>query len=132
MFVQSSEEFEKKQNFQKLFFYSKCSIGHVECSFNKQAKNFPPRFKKSFSSSYVTSNTNISKRIHIDKLNTTLTTRVKTLLPRIQKFHVSSPKRLKTYKTFKRIILSPNWYSEDKEYNFQFWYPCPKLFRQAR
>ena len=56
----------KKQNFQKVFFYSKSSFGHVECSFKKQVENFPPRSKKSFSSSYVTSNSNISKRIHID------------------------------------------------------------------
>ena len=57
----------KKQNFQKkTFFYSKCSFGHVEGSFKKQVEIFPPMFKKSFSSSYVTSYTNTSKRIHID------------------------------------------------------------------
>ena len=49
------------------FFTKKCSFGHVECSFIKQVKIFLPRFKKSLSSSYVTSNTNISKRIHIAK-----------------------------------------------------------------
>ena len=33
---------------------------------------------------------------------------------------------------FQKKNLSSKWYSEDKEYNFQFWYPCPKIFRQAR
>ena len=47
MFVQKPEEIEKKnQNFQKLFLYSKCSFGQVECSFDKQVKIFPPTFKK--------------------------------------------------------------------------------------
>ena len=55
----------KKQNFQKKN-YSKCSFGHAECSFKKQVEIFPPRFKKSFSSSSCTSKTNISKRSHID------------------------------------------------------------------
>ena len=56
----------KKQNFQKKFFNSKCSFGHAECSFKKQVEIFQPWFKKSFSSSYVTSNTNISNRTHMD------------------------------------------------------------------
>ena len=87
----------KNRTFKKSFFNSKCSFGHVECSFKKQVEIFPPMFKKSFSSSYVTSNINTSKRIHIDKWNTTLTTRVKTLLQQIQKFHVPSPKQMKPY-----------------------------------
>ena len=56
----------KIRSFKSCFFYSKCSFGHVECSFNKQVKNFPPSFKKSFFLNYFTSNTNISKRIQID------------------------------------------------------------------
>ena len=38
----------KNQNFQKLFFYSKRSFGHVDCSFNKQVENFPAKFQKKF------------------------------------------------------------------------------------
>ena len=56
----------KNRTFKKSVFNSKFSFGHVECSFKKQVKIFPPSFKKSFSSSYVTSNTNTSKRIHKD------------------------------------------------------------------
>ena len=124
MLVQSSEEFEKKENFQKFGFFidllrrrlqflilitllksfspstvnvrskfwrvwkknrtfkksvfnSKFSFGHVECSFKKQVEIFPPRSKKSFSSSYVSCNTNISKIIHIDTRIAFLTNRVK-------------------------------------------------------
>ena len=56
----------KNQNFQKLYFYSKCSFGHVECSFNKQVENFPPNFRKSFCLYCFTSHANISERIQID------------------------------------------------------------------
>ena len=54
----------KIRTFRSCFFYSNCSFGQVECSFNKKVKIFLPRFKKRFSSSYVNSITNISKRIH--------------------------------------------------------------------
>ena len=53
----------KKPKFQKLFFHSKSSSFHVECSFIKHIKNFPPNFKNIFFSIYFTSNTNISKRV---------------------------------------------------------------------
>ena len=86
------QNLKKNQNFHILFFHSKCSFGHVECSFNEQVKIFPPIFEKSFSSVYFTSNTNISKRIHINTDNAFLTTRVKTLLPQILKNYVPSPK----------------------------------------
>ena len=82
----------KNKTFKKSVFNSKFSFGHVECSFKKQVENFPPRFKKSFSSSYVSCNTNISKRIHIDTRIAFLTNRVKTLLPQVQNNYVPSPK----------------------------------------
>ena len=56
----------KTRDLSKKVFYSKCSFGHVECSFKKQVEISPPWFKKSFSSSHVTSNSNISKKTHID------------------------------------------------------------------
>ena len=56
----------KNQNFQKLFFYSKCSFGHVEFSFNKQVEIFPPNFRKRFFVYCFTSHANISERIQID------------------------------------------------------------------
>ena len=67
----------KNRTFKKSVFNSKFSFGHVECSFKKQVEIFPPRFKKSFSSSYVSCNTNISKIIHIDMRIAFLTNRVK-------------------------------------------------------
>ena len=121
----------KKRDLKKKF-YSKCSFGQLECSFKKKVEIFPPFFEKSFSSVYFTSTTNISKRTHIDTYNAFLTTRVKTLLPQFLKIYVPSPKKMKTYKTFKKKFFSPKWYSEDLEYNLQFWYSCPKLFRQSR
>ena len=36
----------KNRTFKKSFFNSKCSFGHVECSFKKQVEIFPPMFKK--------------------------------------------------------------------------------------
>ena len=44
--LKNLKKLKKNQNFQKLFFYSKCSFGQVECSFDKQVKIFPPTFKK--------------------------------------------------------------------------------------
>ena len=44
------QNLKKNQIFQILFFHSKCSFGHVECSFNEPVKIFPPIFEKSFSS----------------------------------------------------------------------------------
>ena len=64
--VQKSAVFEKKSEISNVVFHSNCSFGHVECSFNEQVKILPAIFGKSFSSSYLTSNTNISKRTHID------------------------------------------------------------------
>ena len=60
----------KKRELSKVWvFYSKSSSGHVECSFIKHIKNYPPKFKKNFFSIYFTSNTNISRRIQIDTYN---------------------------------------------------------------
>ena len=79
MFVQNFEEFKKNQNFQKLYFYSKCSFGHVDCSFNKQDENFPPNFRQSFCLYCFTFHANISERIQIDTESAISTTREKIL-----------------------------------------------------
>ena len=128
MFVLRPEEFEKKSELsKKFFFYSKCSFGHVECSFKKQVEIFPPRFKKSFSSSYVTSNTNISENSY-RQVEYNFDKPGKNSVATNPKISCSKSETNENLQNFQKIIFILKLILWRHRVQFSFLIPLPKTF----
>ena len=113
----------------KKVFSSKCSHGHVKCSFYNPAKNILPESRKvSFQFLKVSKNQSFFKTnvfpqsVSLDTCYELLRTLSQTISTKSRNLFVHYPKMIKNYYFLKFLLLKMYNYSQGK----QFWQPCSK------